>query len=240
MSILVADHVFLTYSGQNLFALNDVCLNIEEKRITQILGKSGSGKTTLLKCFANLETSYQGKILFSGQLINSIPSEKRAGLVGFVSQSFDLFPHMSALENCVHPQIHVLRRTKDEAIEIAKKELLHLGMGDFFERFPTALSGGQKQRVAIARALCMNSRLILLDEPTSALDPESSRKLVDILKLLNSEGITIALSTHDMTFSKNLLDRIYFMEQGRVVEYLDSKSRNIKDTFYISKFFSDI
>lgn len=152
-------------------------------------------------------------------------------------RSFDLFPHMTVLTNCAHPQIYVLGRSRAEALEIAQIKLSHLGLGDYTERFPHELSGGQKQRVSIARALCMNSRLLLLDEPTSALDPESSKKLVDILRILHQEGVTIAISTHDMTLAKNLMDRIYFMKDGRILEYFDASRQNLEQTVAIKRFF---
>jgi polar amino acid transport system ATP-binding protein len=238
MSLIQAENLALFYKNSKLPALENVSFNIEEGHITQFLGKSGSGKTTLLKCIANLISHFTGLLTYKNRPIKEMSAKDRATHIGFVSQSFDLFPHMNVLTNCTHPQIHVLKRIPSDAESIALLQLSHLGMKNFVDRFPHELSGGQKQRVSIARALCMNSRLLLLDEPTSALDPESSKRLVEILKALNKEGITIALSTHDMTFSKHLLDRIYFMKDGHILEYLDSSIKDISETVAIKNFFA--
>lgn len=237
MSLINARDLALFYKKNKLAALDHVSFHIEEGRITQFLGKSGSGKTTLLKCIANLNNNFTGQLTYKNRPIKDMNAAERASHIGFVAQSFDLFPHMNALSNCTHPQIHVLKRASVEATKIATEKLTHLGMGDYLDRLPQELSGGQKQRVSIARALCMNSRLLLLDEPTSALDPESSKKLVDILKTLNEEGVTIALSTHDMSLAKHLLDRIYFMKDGRIVEFFDAKTADVSSTTEIRHFF---
>ncbi len=230
MSLISATGLALSYRNNKLPALDDVSFTVEEGRITLFLGKSGSGKTTLLKCIANLKNNFSGILTYRNRPIKDMSPRERATHIGFVAQSFDLFPHMSVLKNCAHPQIHVLKRAQEEANAIAVNQLTHLGMGDYLDRFPHELSGGQKQRVSIARALCMNSRLLLLDEPTSALDPESSKKLVDILRTLNQEGVTIALSTHDMSLAKHLQDRIYFMKDGRVLEFFDARKADISTT----------
>ncbi len=238
MNLINAEKLALKYRNNASLALDHVSFSVEEKRITQFLGKSGSGKTTLLKCIANLTYDFQGTLTYKNQAIKSMSPRDRASSIGFVSQSFDLFPHMDVLANCAHPQIHVLKRSKDEAETMALNQLEHLGLKDYIHRFPKELSGGQKQRVSIARALCMNSRLLLLDEPTSALDPESSKMLVEILKTLNQEGVSIALSTHDMTFAKNLLDRVYFMRNGHIVEFFDARNDTLANTTAIKNFFA--
>jgi ABC-type polar amino acid transport system ATPase subunit len=237
MSLITATNLALKYKNSVMPALDHVSFTIEESRITQFLGKSGSGKTTLLKCIANLNTNFSGVLKYKNQAIKTMSARDRATHIGFVAQSFDLFPHMDVLGNCVHPQIHVLNRDKNEALRVAKNQLEHLGLKDYLSRMPSELSGGQKQRVSIARALCMNSRLLLLDEPTSALDPESSRMLVDILRTLNQEGVTIALSTHDMSFSKNLLDRVYFMKNGHIIELYDIRESDLSSQSAIKLFF---
>jgi polar amino acid transport system ATP-binding protein len=238
MSLITAKNLSLYYGRNKLAALDHVAFSIDEGRITLFLGKSGSGKTTLLKCIANLNSNFEGELTYKNRPIKAMSARDRASHIGFVAQSFDLFPHMNALKNCTHPQVHVLKRSEDEAKTRALAQLAHLGISDFADRFPHELSGGQKQRVSIARALCMNSRLLLLDEPTSALDPESSKKLVEILRTLHTEGVTIALSTHDMTLAKNLLDRIYFMKDGRVIEYFDAEVKEIAETIAIKNFFA--
>lgn len=237
MILINAKDLCLSYRNNKKPALDHVSFNVEEGRITQFLGKSGSGKTTLLKCIANLNSNFSGTLTYRDRPIKEMSSKERASHIGFVAQSFDLFPHMDAITNCIHPQVHVLKRSFSEAKAIALAQFVHLGMKEYAERFPEELSGGQKQRVSIARALCMNSRLLLLDEPTSALDPESSKKLVEILRLLNREGVTIALSTHDMTLAKNLSDMIYFMENGQIVEHFDVQKKQINDTVAIKNFF---
>lgn len=237
MILINAHDLCLTYRNNKLPALDKVSFNIEKGRITQFLGKSGSGKTTLLKCIANLNSQFSGVLTYLNRPIKEMSPKERASHIGFVAQSFDLFPHMTAINNCIHPVVHVLGKSLSEARAIAEAQFAHLGMNEYAERFPEELSGGQKQRVSIARALCMNSRLLLLDEPTSALDPESSKKLVEILRLLNQEGVTIALSTHDMSLAKNLADVIYFMENGRIVEHFDVRQKQINDTVAIKNFF---
>ncbi|MCA9508804.1 MAG: amino acid ABC transporter ATP-binding protein [Myxococcales bacterium] len=238
MNLINAQNLTLQYANRKEKALDNVSFTVQEKRITLFLGKSGSGKTTLLKCIANLNGNFAGVLTYKNQAIKSMSPKNRATHIGFVAQSFDLFPHMTVLENCVHPQVHVLKRNRDEALQIAKEKLENLGLGDFFTRFPRELSGGQKQRVSIARALCMDSRLLLMDEPTSALDPESSKMLVTILKKLNQEGVTIALSTHDMSFARNLLDYVYFMRNGHIVEQFDVRLNKLEDTQAIKHFFA--
>jgi ABC-type polar amino acid transport system ATPase subunit len=237
MNLISASNLAVSYENAPTPALNKVSFTIPEGRITQFLGKSGSGKTTLLKCVANIQSNFSGSITYKDRNIKVMTAKERASSIGYVSQSFDLFPHMTALENCIHPQVHVLGKSLADAQKTAEEQLDHLGMADYFLRYPSNLSGGQKQRVSIARALCMNSKLLLLDEPTSALDPESSRKLVDILRLLQKYGVTVALSTHDMTFAHKLLDRIYFMEKGSIIEYFDVQEGNIQDTKTIKFFF---
>jgi polar amino acid transport system ATP-binding protein len=237
MILIHAKDLTLAYRNNELLALDHVSFDIESGRITQFLGKSGSSKTTLLKCIANLNSHFKGELTYQNQPIKTMSPEERATRIGFVAQSFDLFPHMDAITNCIHPQVHVLKRTFEESKTIAEAQFVHLGMKDYAKRYPEELSGGQKQRVSIARALCMNSRLLLLDEPTSALDPESSKKLVEILRLLNKEGVTIALSTHDMTLAKNLSDVIYFMSNGRIVEHLDIHKKAVHETVAIKNFF---
>lgn len=237
MSLIQANDLALYYRNSKQPALDHVSFTVEEGRITLFLGKSGSGKTTLLKCIANLNNGFSGLLTYRDRPIKEMSPRDRATHIGFVAQSYDLFPHMTTLQNCVHPQVHVLKRNVIEARDVAIAQLNHLGMGEYLERYPQQLSGGQKQRVSIARALCMNSRLLLLDEPSSALDPESSKKLVDILKKLNSEGVTIALSTHDMGLAKHLQDRIYFMKDGRILEFFDARTADMDSTTAIKTFF---
>lgn len=238
MKLIDAKNLTLYYANNKTQALNDVSFSIEEGHITQFLGISGSGKTTLLKCITNLIGNFSGQLAYKNIPIRDMSAYDRATSIGYVSQSFDLFPHMNALLNCTHPQIHVLKRSHQEANRIAEEHLRALGMFEYRNRMIQQLSGGQKQRICIARALCMDSRLLLMDEPTSALDPESSKKLVEILLSLKGNGITIALSTHDMALAKNLLDHIYFMRDGRIVEFFDANKEKLDNTSAIKQFLS--
>lgn len=171
---------------------------IEQGACSLFLGKSGSGKTTLLRYMAGVDLDGMRK--------------------AFVAQALNLFPHMSVLKNCVHPQIHVLKRPKKEAEAKARQLLQQLGISELAERMPHQLSGGQKQRAAIARALCMDAQLLLMDEPTSALDPESTRELTALLKELQEKGLTFVIATHDMEFANQMHDRIFIMESGQMIE----------------------
>lgn len=216
--------------------LHNIDFSLTEGRITTFMGVSGAGKTTLLRAMSQLTTHYTGEITASGVDMKSLTLPERAKTVGFVFQQFHLFPHLSALQNCIFPLIKVLGMNKEEATKRAKSILTHLGCGDLVERLPRELSGGQQQRVAIARALVMQPEVLLLDEPTSALDPESKKSLFDLLVQLKSEGVTIAFSSHDMPFIEKILDRVYFMQEGEVVESFDVQSDKMMDKPLIQKF----
>jgi polar amino acid transport system ATP-binding protein len=177
----------------------------------------------LLKCFANLYTDYQGELEILGNSIKTLPNTERIKLIGFVSQQFNLFPHMTVLENCTHPLIHVLGLEKNAAIAKAMLLLKQLEIETQIEKYPAQLSGGQQQRVAIARALGLEPKILLFDEPTSALDPESTRVFEKILKALVKQNITIALSSHDMNFVNSVLDVVYFMQDGKIVDSYDKE-----------------
>src|SRR5688572_11921783 len=200
MSLAQGIHLNLVYPKATSPSLKDINFSIEAGRSTLFLGRSGSGKTSLLKCIAQLNQHYTGDVLFDGVPISQMTRSDRAKSIGFVAQQFNLFPQFSVLENCVHPQMHVLGASRSAAAQTAEKLLEHLEISHLKARRPKELSGGQAQRVAIARALCMNPKLLLLDEPTSALDPESTEQLAGLLKRLLVDGVTIAVSTHDMAF----------------------------------------
>ena len=184
--------------------LKGISLEIAKGAITAFIGKSGAGKTSLLRCLAGLQA-------FEG----SVDAE---GNVGYVSQHYGLFPHMTALENCTFALRKTCHLSKEEAVALATRMLEKLGLAGHLESYPAKLSGGQQQRVAIARALVLKPRVLLLDEPTSALDPESKQLLQDLLIILRQEGIAVALSSHDLPFIERVADRIYFLEEGRVSE----------------------
>jgi ABC-type polar amino acid transport system ATPase subunit len=225
--MIKGENLNLTYPAQksrkSVTVLKNVSFTVERGRITSFIGKSGAGKTSLLKCIAQLVTFYKGKILFKGKPLKSLTLRERASCVGFVFQQFNLFPHMTVLENCMHPLFAVFKMTKVQAEEKAREVLKQLAMENFCSAHPSQLSGGQQQRVAIARALCLNPEVLLFDEPTSALDPESTKSLQRLLHNLCEKGITIVLSSHDMPFIKSVLDRVYFLENGQIVDDFDAK-----------------
>ena len=222
MSLVSASNLNVVYKGSSQASLRNANFTIEVGRSTLFLGRSGSGKTTLLKSLAQLNASYDGDIHFNSLDIQEMDGSQRAKSIGFVAQQLHLFGHLTVLENCVQPQVCVLAATREEASQKAMQTLVDLEVAHLSRRYPRELSGGQAQRVAIARALCMSPKLLLLDEPTSALDPQSSEQLACILRKLLAQGVSIAISTHDMAFARSLLDRCYFMESGEIVEFFDA------------------
>jgi putative lysine transport system ATP-binding protein len=205
--------------GSNL-VLKDIHLSVEEKQVVCLIGSSGSGKSTLLRCINLLETPDGGEILVDDQNIMTANFDinKYRSHVGMIFQSFNLFSHMNTLQNCMIGQTEVLKRSKAEAKAVSLKYLEKVGMIDFAYQSVKSLSGGQKQRVAIARALCMEPRILLLDEPTSALDPEMVGEVLEVIKQLAMEGLTMLIVTHEMSFAKEVADRVIFMDQGVVCE----------------------
>ena len=204
----------------NLEVLKGVSLNIKKGEIVSIIGSSGSGKSTLLRCINLLETLDSGKIIVDGIDINerSVNIDNVRKEIGMVFQSFNLFENMNVLKNCMIAQTKVLKRTKVEAKNIAINYLTKVGMQDFIYSDPRSLSGGQKQRVAIARALCMNPKIMLFDEPTSALDPEMVGEVLDVIKSLTKDGMTLVIVTHEMAFAKEISTRVVFMDEGVICE----------------------
>lgn len=205
--------------------LKAVTLTIPKGRITLLLGKSGSGKTTLLRCIAQLEKHYQGEVLYGEQPISQLPSKQRCQIIGYISQSFPLFPHMNVLDNCAQALRAVFRIKKDEAYMQVREILRLFDMEKLALSLPSELSGGQQQRAAIARALVLNPSFLLFDEPTSALDPENTDLFIKIIRTLVSEGRGIIISSQDMNLATKLLDRAYFLEEGAFAETYDSQAR---------------
>lgn len=220
--------------------LKDVSFEIRKGRITTFMGQSGAGKTTLLKCIANLYSEYEGIIICNGNDITNFNELERATTIGFVLQQFHLFPHLSVLKNCTYALINTMKIEEAEAEKMASETLNILSMQRFIHSFPSQLSGGQQQRVAIARALVLRPEILLLDEPTSALDPESKKDLESLLLELNAKGITIALSSHDMPFIRKIMDYVYFMEQGELIEEWDQKIEAIASKEKIKQFLTHI
>ncbi len=222
--------------------LKDISFDVNENEIVSIIGPSGSGKSTILRCINRLEEIDEGKILFEGidvydktTKINDIRKE-----IGMVFQQFNLFNNMDVLSNCTIALRKILKMKKKDAIEIAKKELEKVGMLDFIHAKPQTLSGGQKQRVAIARTLCMRPKIILFDEPTSALDPEMVGEVLEVIKSLTSEGIAMIIVTHEMSFAKEISDKIVFMADGVIVEegtpqYIFNESKNERITKFLAR-----
>lgn len=204
----------------NLEVLNDVEFHVDKGEVITIIGSSGSGKSTLLRCLNLLEIPDSGEILYHGENIleGDININQHRIKVGMVFQSFNLFQNKSVLDNCMIGQIKVLKRSKAEALEKAMLYLDKVGMKSFAHASSSQLSGGQKQRVAIARALCMNPEVLLFDEPTSALDPEMVGDVLEVMKQLANDGLTMIVVTHEMGFAKEVSDRVVFMDRGIIAE----------------------
>ena len=200
--------------------LTDVNIEIQKGEVVVVLGPSGSGKSTMLRCINLLETPTGGHIFIEGQEITDpkVNVNKLREHVGMVFQQFNLFPHLSAKKNVMLAQMKVLKRPKEEAEKIAMERLAEVGLADRADFLPAQLSGGQQQRVAIARALAMDPHVMLFDEATSALDPELVRGVLDVMRELAEEGMTMVVVTHEMGFAREVADRVIFMEGGVVVE----------------------
>lgn len=199
--------------------LKGVDVSIEEKEVVVIIGPSGSGKSTLLRCMNYLEEPTSGDIT-----VDNMKLDKHADInkirenIGMVFQRFNLFPHMTVLENIVLAPIKVLKISRDEAISTAMDLLQRVGLKEKANSYPSQLSGGQQQRVAIARALAMKPKVMLFDEPTSALDPEMVTEVLDVMKSLANQGMTMVVVTHEMGFAREVGDRVLFVDEGRIIE----------------------
>ena len=204
----------------NLEVLKGVDLEVTRGEVVTILGPSGSGKSTLLRCINFLEKPTSGEIWFEDTCITdpSTNINKVREHVGMVFQSFNLFPHLSAKQNVMLAQRKVLKRSKDEAEQLALEQLAKVGLSDRTEYMPAQLSGGQQQRVAIARALAMDPHVMLFDEATSALDPELVRGVLDVMRELAQGGMTMIVVTHEMGFAREVADRAVFMDDGIIIE----------------------
>ena len=223
--------------GQNL-VLKDINMEVEKGEVVTIIGSSGSGKSTLLRCLNLLEEPTSGEILYENENI----LEKKFDLrdyrtkVGMVFQNFNLFENKTVLQNCTLSQEKVLKISKNEAQEKAKKYLKLVGMDQYVNAKPSQISGGQKQRVAIARALCMDPEVLLFDEPTSALDPEMVGEVLEVMTKLAKEGITMIVVTHEMDFAREVSTRVLFMNEGIILEdespeeiFTNPKNQRTKD-----------
>ncbi len=216
MKEIVLDHLEKSFGDHKV--LLDVNLTVDKGEVISVIGSSGSGKSTMLRCINLLEEPTGGVIRYKDQDILTLNLSKYRAEVGMVFQQFNLFDNMTALENCVMPQMKVLKRKRDEAEKIAREFIEKVGMTAFVNARPKQLSGGQKQRIAIARALSMNPEVILFDEPTSALDPEMVGEVLDVIKSLAKSGLTMIVVTHEMAFAREVSDRVIFMDGGVVLE----------------------
>ena len=203
-----------------LRAVDGVSLSVPKGQVTVIIGPSGSGKSTVLRCINHLETPSGGEIWVDGKRLthNSKDINAVRAEVGMVFQQFNLFPHLTTLENIVLAQRVVRKRDRPEAERIAREQLARVGIPEKAASYPSQLSGGQQQRVAIARALAMNPKIMLFDEPTSALDPEMIKEVLDVMLDLAREGMTMVCVTHEMGFARNACKEIIFMDRGKIVE----------------------
>ena len=217
--MIKVEHIVKEFNS--LKAVNDVSLEIKKGEIVCLIGPSGSGKSTVLRCINGLEKPESGHIYVNDQLLDEKDPEtykKLRSLMGFVFQHFNLFPNMTVLENLTLAPIQVMKKSKDEAEQIACQYLERVGLLDKKDEYPNKLSGGQKQRVAIARSLCMNPQIMLFDEPTSALDPEMVIEVLEVMQELANEGMTMVVVTHEMGFARTVADRVIFLEDGKIVE----------------------
>ena len=225
-----------------LEVLKDINFNVNKGDVVCLIGSSGSGKSTLLRCINRLEHIDSGQILVDGQDIydQSIDLNKYRAKVGMVFQSFNLFSNLNVIDNCIIAQQKVLKRDKAEAHKIAMTYLKKVGMEDFAQAASTQISGGQKQRVAIARALCMNPDILLFDEPTSSLDPEMVQDVLDVMKDLANEGLTMIVVTHEMSFAKEVANKVVFMDKGVIAEEgnpqdIFTKPKNVRTQEFLKR-----
>jgi polar amino acid transport system ATP-binding protein len=223
-----AEHVVKRFG--DLTVLGGIDLSVKRGQVVVIIGPSGSGKTTMLRCINHLEKIDGGRIYIEGQLVGyrerngRLVEDSEANIarmrsqIGFVFQRFNLFPHMTALENVIEAPIHVLHQPSDEVIDRARALLEKVGLSEKANTYPHKLSGGQQQRVAIARALAMNPKLMLFDEATSALDPELVGEVLKVMRQLAEEGMTMVVVTHEMGFAREVANEVIFMDKGVIVE----------------------
>ena len=203
-----------------LHVLNDINLEVDQGEVVVVCGPSGSGKSTLIRCINRLEPIQKGELVVDGIKVHDkkINMTQIRAEIGFVFQSFNLYPHMTALENTTIAPIKVRHINKAEAEKLGRKMLIRVGLEDRITHYPAQLSGGQQQRVAIARGLTMQPKIMLFDEPTSALDPEMIHEVLDVMRDLAKEGMTMMAVTHEMGFAREVASRVVFMDEGKIIE----------------------
>jgi polar amino acid transport system ATP-binding protein len=204
-TMIAGKNISLSRKGKKI--LNNVNFEISRGSIATFIGKSGSGKTSLLKCIGGLYPDLEGEIVLEGT-------------AGFVFQQYHLFPHMTVLENCVHPLCKIRKEPRQEAEAKVLDILEEFEIKAYRDTYPSELSGGQQQRVALTRALCLDPDVLLLDEPTAALDPDNTQRLIRIIQELHKKQMTLVISTHDLLLLRSLMDNVYFMQEGTIIESL--------------------
>lgn len=222
--------------------LKNVNLDIQKGDVVAVIGPSGSGKSTMLRCINLLEKIDSGTIKLDGVNITekNVDEDLVRMKIGMVFQNFNLFPHKTVLENIILAPMKIKKMNKDDATQLAKKLLEKMGLSDKINEYPNSLSGGQKQRVAISRALAMNPDIMLFDEATSALDPEMVNDVLDVMKNLAKEGMTMVVVTHEMGFAKEVSSKVAFMEDGKIIDigtpkYIFEESLNVRTKEFLSK-----
>jgi len=220
MNVLEMKDIYKSFGDLNV--LNGISLNVAKGEVVAVIGPSGGGKSTLLRCATTLETIDKGEITIGGMTFSSHPDRKTLQEIrnrfGLVFQNFNLFPHFSVRRNITEALIHVHKKSKEEADKICDDLLLKMGMPDKADAYPCNLSGGQQQRVSIARALATNPEILFFDEPTSALDPELTAGVLKVIRELAEEKMTMVIVTHEMSFARDVADRIIFMDGGVIIE----------------------
>ena len=235
-------HLSKTFNN-TVNAVQDFSLEVGKGEVISLIGPSGSGKSTVLRCVAGLETPDKGTILINGKEINyknAVGAQKQRTVMGFVFQHFNLFNNMTVMKNLTVAPVNVLGKSAEEAEAMAMKYLERVGLLDKADEYPSKLSGGQKQRVAIARALCMQPQIMLFDEPTSALDPEMIKEVLNVIRDLVNDGMTMIIVTHEMNFAREVSDRIAFLENGAMVDigspqYIFRESTNQRILDFLDK-----
>ena len=204
----------------DLHVLKDINLSVEGGEVVVVCGPSGSGKSTLIRCINRLEPIQQGELVVDNMKIHDkkMNMTRIRAEIGFVFQQFNLYPHMTAMGNVTIAPMKVRKMKKSEAEKLGREILERVGLGNKADAYPGQLSGGQQQRVAIARGLCMRPKIMLFDEPTSALDPEMINEVLDVMRVLAREGMTMIVVSHEMGFAREVANRVVFMDEGQIIE----------------------
>lgn len=213
--MLTLNNVTITFENQNI--LENINLEVKKGEIISIIGPSGSGKSTLIRCMNHMVVPTNGYVSFKDEILTEKNIDEIRQHIGMVFQAFELFPHLTVLENLILAPVHLKKMSKEEAINKAKELLTRVNLLDKINVYPNTLSGGQKQRIAIVRSLLMNPEIMLFDEPTSALDPEMVKEVLQVIKGLAESGMTICIVTHEMAFAKEISTRVLFVDQKSIL-----------------------